>query len=133
MFNVGTQPIFTVTATATNLCDGTTSAASKSVRIGTGPNFPNNRLAPTGAVLLTYPNPVREAVSIVVEEPTGTSKTAGAAADVRLYDAYGHLVRHLRASGLRFALDTHNLPAGLYNLVVVRGAEVLRKHIEVGN
>ena len=131
--NVGTQTC-TVTATAIDLCDGLSKRASKTVRIGTGPNYPTNRSVPTGAVLLTYPNPVREAVSIVVEEPAGTPKTAGpTAADVQLYDAYGHLVRHLRASGVRFTLDTHSLPAGFYNLVVVRGAEVLRRHIEVSN
>ena len=135
VFNVGTQSVCTVTATAIDLCDGLSKSSSKSVRIGTGPNFPNNRLAPTGAVLLTYPNPVREAVSIVVEEPASLSKTTAtpATADVQLYDAYGHLVRHRQASGLSFTLDTHSLPAGLYNLVVVRGAEVLRKHVEIGN
>ena len=45
----------------------------------------------------------------------------------------GVMLRHTQATGLRFALDTHNLPSGFYSLVVVRGTEVLRRHIEISH
>ncbi len=123
-----------VGATAVSLCDGQTKTVSMSVTVRSGAGYTSNRPTSTGAKLLTYPNPVREAVSIVVEEPAGAAQASAAqAADVQLFDAYGHRVRHTQATGLRFALDTHNLPAGFYGLVVVRGTEVLRRHIEISN
>ena len=105
-----------------------------SVTVRSGAGYTSNRPALAGARLLTYPNPVRDAVSIVVDEPFGVAKAPAAqAADVQLFDAYGHRVRHTQATGLRFALDTHGLPDGFYNLVVQRGTEVLRRHIEISN
>lgn len=131
--NVGSGAICTVEATATNLCDGLPISASKTVSIGTGPNFPNNRLAPLGPTLETYPNPVQGTVSILVGAATGSASAATGTAEVRLYDPYGHLVRHTQGSGSHYSLDTHGLPVGMYNLEVVRGGQVLRKHIEVSH
>ncbi len=125
---------FTVRAEGTSLCDGHRESQTLQLRLGTGPNYNPNRLAVTGGGLQTYPNPVRDVVSIFVEEPAGSAKTGVAAtANVQLFDAYGHLVRQTQATGSRFTLDTHSLPVGMYNLVVIQGPRVLRKHIEISN
>ena len=123
---------FTVRAEGTSLCDGHRESQTLQLRLGTGPNNNPNRLATGGSGLQTYPNPVQNVVSISVEKPAGGATTT-APSDVQLYDAYGHLVHRVQVGGTQFTLDTHNLPEGLYNLVVVRGAQVLRKHIEISH
>ncbi len=76
------------------------------------------------SLVALFPNPADEQVRVVIDEfPLGR-------ADLRLYDAYGTLIRTETVSvGERFSttLDTRDLPAGSYYITIDNGTTNLRQ------
>ncbi|TGE17839.1 T9SS type A sorting domain-containing protein [Hymenobacter elongatus] len=119
-----------VEATAEDLCAGgqTTPSPAYVTVVSQIDGFPCNTIGPS---LQLYPNPASEQVEITVTEPDGTARRGGPAFQVTLYNGQGRPLRQAEASAGRVLLSTATLPAGLYQVQVRLGSQVLRRQLSV--
>ncbi|TGE17610.1 T9SS type A sorting domain-containing protein [Hymenobacter elongatus] len=68
---------------------------------------------------------------MTVTEPDGSARRGGPAFQVTLYTGQGRPVRQAEASAGHVLLSTAALPAGLYQVQVRLGSQVLRRQLSV--
>jgi len=140
MFNsaavIGT--VYTLTATGTSVCDGSTffmstqttlSNCTGGFRPGQGPSHAvkDHNSLQTDKISV-YPNPVVSGEQLTLELPY-----TEAAYDVFLFDSFGRQVKSLQVSDSRVELETNDLANGTYYLRVSDGKDLKTETIVIQN
>ncbi len=126
--------IWSVTVSALDRCSGQTRSQTVELTVDRNynPQLVGNKPAvATGNRLTLFPNPADNRLTLhLAPEKNGPNLSLDQAL-VHLYNSQGGLINEQRISGSDFALDTSNLPAGIYYVVVDQAGHAYRQHVEV--